>query len=139
MLPLFAYGTLRDPEYQRELFGRTYPMRPARALDFLVVSTGGGYLTAIPQPGAAIAGALVELDAPGYAVADAWEDRSVYDRVEVAALGDGGRLERCFLYVSARSGAAGAPVEDGRLADRPRAEIIADIRHFRASSQPHAP
>jgi hypothetical protein len=75
---------------------------------------------------------LVELDAAGYAIADAWEDLTVYDRIEVAAYGSGDRPERCFIYV--RPGAAGPLVADGRLSDRPRTEVIADIRRFRASA-----
>jgi gamma-glutamylcyclotransferase (GGCT)/AIG2-like uncharacterized protein YtfP len=134
VLPLFAYGTLRDPEYQREIFARTYAMRPAQVRDFIVVSTRGGYLAALPQAGATIAGALIELDAEGYAIADAWEDRTVYDRVEVEARDVDGRSERCWLYVYARPAAGGSPVTDGRLSDRTRTAVIADIRTFRASA-----
>jgi gamma-glutamylcyclotransferase (GGCT)/AIG2-like uncharacterized protein YtfP len=134
MLPLFAYGTLRDPDFQRELFARTFPMRPALVRDFIVVSTGGGYLAAVPHPGATIAGALVELDAAGYAIADAWEDRTVYDRVEIEARTGDGRPERCWMYVYARPVAGGASVTDRRLTDRTRDEVMADIRAFRASA-----
>jgi gamma-glutamylcyclotransferase (GGCT)/AIG2-like uncharacterized protein YtfP len=132
MLPLFAYGTLRDPDYQRELFARTFKMEPATVSGFAIRSTGGGYLAAAPQPGAAIAGMLVDLDAAAYVIADAWEDRSVYDRVEVQACRADGRLRRCFIYVQLH--ASGTIVADDRLADRPRAEVLADIRRFRASA-----
>jgi gamma-glutamylcyclotransferase (GGCT)/AIG2-like uncharacterized protein YtfP len=132
ILPLFAYGTLRDPEYQRELFARTYPMRRARVEGFIVVSTGGGYLAAIPRTGGIIDGALVELDAPGYAIADAWEDRTIYDRVSVEARVESGRIVPAYLYV--QLAARGEPVTDGRLADRARADVIADIRAFRAAA-----
>jgi gamma-glutamylcyclotransferase (GGCT)/AIG2-like uncharacterized protein YtfP len=130
VFPLFAYGTLRDPEYQRELFGRTYAMQPARVSGFVVRSTGGGYLAATPTDGGTIIGAIVALDAAGYAIADAWEDRSVYDRIEVDAHCDDARIVRCFIYV--RPGAQGAVVADARLTDRPRADVIADIRALRA-------
>jgi len=132
MLPLFAYGTLRDPEYQRELFERTFPQRPAQVRGYAVVSTGGGYLAAAPRPGETIAGVLVELDLAAYAVADAWEDLTVYERIEVTAYGRGERLERCFMYV--QPSALGKPVMDGRRSDRARADVIADIRRFRASA-----
>ncbi len=132
MLPLFSYGTLRDPEYQRELFARTYPMRRARVRDFIVVSTGGGYLAAAPHIGGIIDGALVELDAPGYAIADAWEDRTVYDRVSVEAEVETGRIVPAYIYV--QLAARGVPVGDERLADRARADVIADIRAFRAAA-----
>jgi gamma-glutamylcyclotransferase (GGCT)/AIG2-like uncharacterized protein YtfP len=136
MLPLFAYGTLRDPEYQRELFDRVFPQRPAEVRDYVVVSTGGGYLAAAFRPGAEITGSLVELDSAAYAIADAWEDRTIYDQIEVTASSGAGRSERCFMYV--RPAAAGPAVKDGRLSDRSRAEVIGDIRQFRASvSFPH--
>lgn len=128
--PLFAYGTLRDAEFQRELFGRSFPMDDARVAGFAVVSTAGGYLAAIAKPGASVAGALVHLDAAAYAIADAWEDMSVYERIETRADVPGGRSCACFMYV--RTGAHGPPVADGRLADRSRTEVIADIRRFRA-------
>ncbi len=129
--PLFAYGTLRDAEYQRELFGRSYPMEDARVAGFVVVSTGRGYLAATARCGAAVAGALVHLDAAAYAIADDWEDLGVYARIETHADLPDGRTCACFMYV--QTGARGTPVGDGRLADRPRADVIADIRRFRGA------
>jgi gamma-glutamylcyclotransferase (GGCT)/AIG2-like uncharacterized protein YtfP len=131
LLPLFAYGTLRDPDYQRELFGRTYQMHRAIVADFMVTSAATGYLAATPQPGFTIDGAIVEIDEAGLAIADAWEDLDVYDRVEVDAWRPDGRDVRCFMYVIA--GAGGPAVIDARLTDRSRAEVIADIRRFRAA------
>lgn len=130
MLPLFAYGTLRDPDFQRELFGRTLPIEPARLADFIVLSTGGGYLAAVPRAGESVEGSLLTLDSTAYAVADAWEDLTVYARVETVAVCADERRVPCCVYV--RPGASGVPVADGRLADRPRADVIADIRRFRA-------
>lgn len=130
-LPLFAYGTLRDPDYQRELFARTYPMKRAVAIGFIAVVAEGGYLAAMPRDGARIEGALVEFDAAGYAIADAWEDLAVYDRIEIEAMYQDGRPQRCFIYV--QTDAQGPPVTDERLADRSRAEVVADIRRFRAT------
>ncbi len=131
MLPLFAYGTLRDPDYQRELFGRTYQMHRAFVVDYAVTSTPTGYLAATPRAGFNIDGAIVEIDEVGLAIADAWEDRDVYDRIEVDAWRKDGREVRCFMYVVAD--ADGPPIADARLTDRSRAEVIADIRRFRAS------
>jgi hypothetical protein len=107
-------------------------MQPARVIGFVVVSTGGGYLAATARPRATIDGALVALDVSGYALADAWEDRSVYDRIAIEARTGDGRIRPCFIYV--RPGARGVPITDGRLADRPRTQVIADIRRFRASA-----
>jgi gamma-glutamylcyclotransferase (GGCT)/AIG2-like uncharacterized protein YtfP len=128
--PLFAYGTLRDPEYQRELFGAEFALEPARVCGFSVRGSAGGYLAAAADPGGVIEGALVHLDAAALTIADAWEDLSVYARAAAEAQLADGRRVPCFLYV--RPGWTGAPVTDGRLADRPRADVIADIRRFRA-------
>jgi gamma-glutamylcyclotransferase (GGCT)/AIG2-like uncharacterized protein YtfP len=133
MLPLFAYGTLRDPEYQRELFARTYPMRPAYVTRFIVVSTPGGYFAATPREGASIAGALVELDEDAYVIADAWEDRTVYDRVRIEARTATGRIQPAYMYV--RPGVRGVPVGHERPADRARVDVIADIRLFCATQR----
>ncbi len=131
MLPLFAYGTLRDPDYQRELFGRTYQMHRARVADYIVLSTPTGYLAAAPRPGSAIDGAIVEIDAFGWEIADAWEDRSVYDRIDVQAYRPDGQIIACLMYV--QIGGDGEPALGAQLADRTRAEVIADIRRFRAA------
>jgi gamma-glutamylcyclotransferase (GGCT)/AIG2-like uncharacterized protein YtfP len=128
--PLFAYGTLRDPDYQRELFGRTYQMHRAWVAGYIARVSRSGYLAAAPRLGALIDGAIVEIDAAGLAVADAWEDLDVYDRIEIDAQRADGRIVRCWIYVIAD--VDGPPVVDARLADRTRAEIIADIRRFRA-------
>jgi gamma-glutamylcyclotransferase (GGCT)/AIG2-like uncharacterized protein YtfP len=109
-------------------------MRGARVTGFVVVSTTGGYLAAAACAGAHIEGALVALDAAAYAVADAWEDLTVYERIETEARGEDGRAQPCFMYIV--PGARGEAVADGRLADRPRAAVIADIRRFRASAKP---
>jgi gamma-glutamylcyclotransferase (GGCT)/AIG2-like uncharacterized protein YtfP len=132
VLPLFAYGTLRDSEYQLELFGRTYPMRAARLTGFIVCATGHGYLAAAARADGVIDGTLVALDDAAYRVADEWEDLSVYVRLEVAARETDGTLTRAYLYAQPDCG--GAPVLDGRIADRARADVIADIRRFRAAA-----
>jgi len=129
MLPLFAYGTLRDPDYQRELFDRTYHMHRAFVADYIVTHSPTGYLAAVPRAGNLIDGAIVEIDAAGLEVADAWEDLDVYDRIEVDAYLPDGRERRCYMYVAANP--AATVLGDASLRDRTRAEIIADIRRFR--------
>jgi hypothetical protein len=108
--PLFAYGTLRDVDYQRELFGRTFPMRAARVHGFVVVTTPSGYLAATARRGAS-------------------EDLAVYARIDVDAQLPGGTALGCQMYV--QSAADGPEVTDGQLAARPRADVIAEIHRFR--------
>ncbi len=132
MLPLFAYGTLRDAEYQRELFGRTFPTASAVVRGFRVTVGGGGYLAAVPQPDGVVRGSIVELDAAAYAIADAWEDLAVYQRIDVVATTDAGADRRAFIYV--RFDAHGPPVTHCRNADLPRETVLADIRRFRSET-----
>lgn len=131
MLPLFSYGTLRDPELQQALFDRTYETRPAVLHGYVIVSTGG-YLSAMQSEGDSICGALVELDEAGYAIADRWEDLDVYVRQAAVAVDQDGNRLPCFLYV--RPDQRGEIVVDGRLSDFSREKMLADIRAFRAAS-----
>jgi gamma-glutamylcyclotransferase (GGCT)/AIG2-like uncharacterized protein YtfP len=132
MLALFAYGTLCDPDYVRALFGRSFSMQPASVDGYVVVRADGGYLGAIPRAGGTVRGVVVALDARAYAVADEWEDLTVYERRTVEARLEGSSgVQRCFIYV--RPDAAGPMRTDERLADRSRDEVLADIRTFVAS------
>ncbi len=129
-LPLFAYGTLRDAEFLRELFGRTFSMQAARVRDFIVVRTATGYLAATPRTGSIVEGCIVAVDATVYPLADAWEDLTVYDRIAIDADLRDGTTRRCWMYV--QPGAQGPAVTDGRASVHPRADVVAEIRRFRA-------
>ena len=99
---LFAYGTLRDPDVQRAVFGR----EPETEVDSLAgyrlatVSIGGGtYRTLRPAPdgGERIEGLVLRLRAPELARADSYEGDTDYVRVGVAL--ESGR--NAFVYLSA--------------------------------------
>ena len=145
MKPLFAYGTLRDAAWREAILGAAYPARPATLPGYLRVANASGYLSlrAVPEAGARAAGVLIELDALGWRIADAWEDAAVtysaptadaaradpvlYHRIDVAA-DMGGEPVDAAAYVCADD--AGAPVADDRLALRPDAEVAAAIASF---------
>lgn len=129
MLPLFSYGTLRDPELQEALFDRTFTTAAATLHGYVIVSTGT-YLTATKHPGGFIRGALVRLDEEGYRIADRWENLEVYVRKEAVALDEAGNRVPCFFYL--RPDMQGAIVTDERLSDLPREQMLAEIRAFRA-------
>jgi len=80
----FSYGTLLDPEYQRELFGRSVPTEPATCHGWQAVFTPSGYLTIVPQPDAVVVGALVTVDERELAICDAWEEVPLYERVALS-------------------------------------------------------
>ncbi len=135
----FSYGTLLDPEYQRELFGRAVPTSPATLHDWCAVFTGSGYLTIVPQPGAAVRGALVTVDARELAICDAWEEVPLYARVPVQVVRDAAEPIDTWAYVRAvdADADAGEPAPPGVLARASRAEIVAAIRRFLADGGGH--
>lgn len=112
---LFSYGTLRDAEVQRELFGRTlvgrddhllgYELARARVADPEFARRSGSAEHAILCPAdgddARVAGTALEVTAAELAIADAYEPVE-YTRVE-ADLASGGRT---WVYV-ATSGSRG--------------------------------
>lgn len=105
---LFSYGTLRQAEVQRELFGGAVPSTPdtlhgwversVAITDPEVVRLSGKAVhpALVPGGGAPIAGVALELTGAQIAAADAYEV-SDYRRVEVT-LGSG---REAFAYVSA--------------------------------------
>jgi gamma-glutamylcyclotransferase (GGCT)/AIG2-like uncharacterized protein YtfP len=132
----FSYGTLLDPEYQRELFGRSVPTEAAAVRDWRAVFTESGYLTIVRAPGAVVHGALIAVDERELAICDAWEDVPLYTRVDVRATraGDGAAIDT-WAYVRAVDG--GEPAPPGTLARASRADIIRAIRRFRADGAGH--
>ncbi len=145
MKPLFAYGTLRDAAWREAILGAAYPARPATLPGYRRVANASGYLSlrATPESDARATGVLIELDALGWRIADAWEDAAVtysgptadaaradvvlYHRIDVVAESAGEPVEAA-AYVCADD--AGAPVDDDRLALRPDAEVKAAIASF---------
>jgi gamma-glutamylcyclotransferase (GGCT)/AIG2-like uncharacterized protein YtfP len=126
---VFAYGTLRDAEYQQALFGRTLPTRPATLADWLVIIAPGGFLTLARAPGETVGGDLVTLDDGALELADAWEEVPLYERLPVEARAADGDFVPAYVYV--RPCAAGERAPAGMLARLPRAEVLARIRAFR--------
>jgi len=126
---LFVYGTLRDEEYQRALFGRALPMRPATLPDWATVLAENGYLTVIRAPGERVNGDLIALDDDALALADAWEDVPSYERLPIEARDGAGAAVPAFVYVRATASTERAP--GGVLAGHERAAVLAQIARCR--------
>lgn len=131
MIEVFAYGTLRDPQYQQALFDATMPLRPATLPDWQIVVHEGGFLTLIRAPGEVVHGDLVLLDDEALAIADAWEEIPLYERLRVEARDAGGAPVPCWVYVRA-TGSRVRPAP-GELARHSRREVLSRIRAFRLS------
>jgi gamma-glutamylcyclotransferase (GGCT)/AIG2-like uncharacterized protein YtfP len=130
---LFAYGTLRDAEYQHALFGRALPMRPATLAGWAAVIAEGGYLTVVRAPGETLAGDLVDLDDAALARADAWEEVPLYERIRAEARPADGEPVPCWLYVRPTASRDRAPA--GMLARHERTLVLAQIRSCRLSCE----
>jgi gamma-glutamylcyclotransferase (GGCT)/AIG2-like uncharacterized protein YtfP len=126
---LFAYGTLRDPEYQQALFGYRLTTQPATLPDWAAVMGENGYLTLIHAPGEAVSGELLDLDDDALALADAWEDVD-YERLQLEARDAGGSPLTAFVYVRPTALRERAPA--GTFAQHPREHVLAAIARARA-------
>jgi gamma-glutamylcyclotransferase (GGCT)/AIG2-like uncharacterized protein YtfP len=133
MTELFAYGTLRDAEYQRALFDRTVPTRPATLTGWRVVVAESGYFTVVRATGDTVSGDLLTLDDAEVARADAWEEVPLYQRVPVDVRTADGSALRAEVYV--RPSAARERAPDGLLAGRSRQDVLAQIREFRLRNE----
>jgi len=129
MNQLFAYGTLRDPEYQQALFDRKLATRPATLPDWVAVVAENGYLTLTPACGETVRGELLALDDAALALADAWEDVD-YERLPIEARAANGERVAAFVYVRPTASRARPPA--GTLALHPREHVLAAIARVRA-------
>ncbi len=131
----FSYGTLLDPEYQRELFGRSVPTTPAALPDWQAVFTPSGYLTIVRRPGTRVEGALVDVDERELAICDAWEEVPLYTRTTVRVTAADGAMIDTWAYV--RDVPGGEPAAPGVLTRASRAEVLRAIRRFRRDGSGH--
>jgi len=129
MNQLFAYGTLRDPEYQAALFDRRLTARPATLPDWTAVVAENGYLTLVRAPGESAGGELLALDDATLALADAWEDVQ-YERLLLEVRDANGNRVPAFVYVRPTAARERAPA--GMLANHPREHVLAAIARARA-------
>lgn len=104
-LPLFVYGSLRDPAIRRRLLGRRgdFTTRPARLEGYARQAVAGfGYPFIVPSgPEACVEGELLEgLGQREYAILDAYEDveDGLYLRVRVTVQTPDGPVD-AWVYV----------------------------------------
>jgi gamma-glutamylcyclotransferase (GGCT)/AIG2-like uncharacterized protein YtfP len=128
-MEIFAYGTLRDAEYQQALFDRALPTRPAVLRGWLVVIAEGGFLTLVRAAGETATGDLVTVGDAALAIADAWEEVPLYARLEVEAHTGDGATVAASVYVRETTSTERALA--GMLARHTRSDVLAQIRAFR--------
>jgi gamma-glutamylcyclotransferase (GGCT)/AIG2-like uncharacterized protein YtfP len=131
VIEIFAYGTLRDREYQQALFDRTLPMRSATLAGWLAVVAESGYLTLVRAPGETVAGDLLTVDDDALALADAWEEVPLYERLRAEARAADGSPVAAWVYVRPSDSRERAPRD--MLARHEHKAVLAQIRRFRAA------
>jgi gamma-glutamylcyclotransferase (GGCT)/AIG2-like uncharacterized protein YtfP len=99
---LFVYGTLRDPEVQQAVFGRTVPTETDALCGYgltRVVIDGQAYrgLQASGDSDSRVAGLVLGLSEADLAAADAYEGETDYVRVRIRL--ESGR--EAFVYLGA--------------------------------------
>ncbi|WP_176010541.1 gamma-glutamylcyclotransferase family protein [Paenalkalicoccus suaedae] len=104
---LFSYGTLRDEDVQRVLFGRVVEVREA-VLDGHAAYVGEDGYYFLKKGIGVIEGAVLRLTGAELAVADRWEEVPVYARVAVDVR-VAGEVVRAWVYV--RPDAVGESVD----------------------------
>jgi len=129
MIEIFAYGTLRDAEYQHALFGRVLPARPAVLAGWRVVVAESGFFTIVPDPAASVAGDVVMLDDDALEIADAWEDVPLYERLPVDVTADDGTHVAAYVYVRPTASRERPP--ENALAQHDRDIVLECIHAFR--------
>lgn len=132
MTPLFGYGTFRRTAWRCAILGAEYPTVPATLAGWRRIATPTGYLSVretLPQFDVGlITGCLIELDALGWEIADAWEEVPLYERRAVVVNTMCGRVS-ATLYVHGDPDDA-TPVDDDCLAILTDAEVEAAIEAF---------
>ena len=146
MKPLFGYGTFRNAAWREAILGAWYRAQPATLRGYRRVATGSGYLSlreTVMDVGL-VEGALIELDAVGWRIADAWEEVPKYQRVEVNVNTMHGPVDAIAYFCA--DAIHERPVEGDRLALLTDAEVESSIeifaarmRHIRRFSDPPAP
>ena len=105
MTPLFGYGTFRKTAWRNAILGAEYHAQPATLRGYRRIATVSGYLslreTVIEMQ--LVHGVLIELDAIGWKVADAWEEVPKYRRIDVVVNTMDGRT-KAQTYVATEGG-----------------------------------
>ena len=103
---LFVYGTLLDDAVAQDLLGHRPFGRPAVLKGYhREVDPAIGYPVIHPRDGALVAGKMLDVDADGLAILDAYEGER-YRRIIVQVETLEGRLLDAYVYVPAASPAS---------------------------------
>lgn len=129
-IALFTYGTLTNETIQQKLFGATIESHKAVLEGWEKRAASDGYLFVRPNPNTQIVGRLMLLTAAQKALADEWEDSTLYQLLPIqVTLHDedsGTRSENAWVYTR-HADTQSESVPNECIAKRSISEVIAEI------------
>jgi gamma-glutamylcyclotransferase (GGCT)/AIG2-like uncharacterized protein YtfP len=135
---LFVYGTLKDAEMRRALFGAEVPHREGVLANYRLQSSDGFFFVA-PHPHSEVRGLVLDLTEDQLLLADQWEEIPFYSRT-IARVSCNGHP--CEAWVYTRPGVSGVPADPSAASTMPKDEVlglIGDFRHqLSGSSLPYS-
>jgi hypothetical protein len=126
-IPLFAYGTLSDPEIRAVLFGCEVDHGSSHLLGHRIMSKGGFFLVA-PSASHRVCGELLFLSADQLSIADLWEEVPLYTR-EIRSVIFRSRPHPAWVYSRPVDGATPPMVDD--VCEIPRGLVLEMARSFK--------
>lgn len=95
---LFAYGSLLDPEVQRDLFGKTLPEADTAILKGWEKCTEEEYPYIRPNNGCRVQGSLLQLSPAELEMADGWEEVPEAYQRELLWVEDNDKTLKAWVY-----------------------------------------
>jgi hypothetical protein len=128
VMPLFAFGTLKDPAVLHALFGCEPPMRPAVFPGRKVLIAADGYLCLQLATGSTAEGMLLQLSLEQLRIADQWEEIPLYRRRRCQVQTSEGMEEAYFYDRATDSKDSVAP---GATSTHPTEAVVAAAKVMR--------
>jgi gamma-glutamylcyclotransferase (GGCT)/AIG2-like uncharacterized protein YtfP len=97
-MKLFSYGTLRNPQIQRALFGVGINMIPATLHNHEIYADDDGYFHFDKKDGNDICGDILELNQKQIWIADQWEELTEYYRFKINVTTNTDITEEVYIY-----------------------------------------
>lgn len=127
MYYIFTYGTLKDKEFQRELFDRELNMEEATLYDYEVYSDNDGYFFIEKSIGHEIVGNVIEVSLSELNIIEQWEETPKYYRKNCNVILKSGDTKKVDVYFK-RNYKEKNRIEGSTVTTNDRNEVIKDIR-----------
>ena len=126
---LFSYGTLKDPEIQKALFGHQLEMRQAFLKDWRLYSAADGYFFIKQENGFSVEGCILYVTQEQLRIADWWEEVPDYERMRITAHAED--RGACAAQVYTRPDGMGRPVKHSGISDHVLEQVISEAKKLK--------